>query len=109
MSHPSQPEKKAISRRAFIKYGAITSGVGLLAAGAPLVIQTSGEPGGPSHAGHHHASPPVPEPHEGMGHGDYSGTVGDVDLAQFDPSQFMTTFNWGKETPNADGSDPSRI
>ncbi len=30
-------------------------------------------------------------------HGDLSGPVGDIDLSQFDPSAFLTHFDWGKE------------
>lgn len=37
------------------------------------------------------------------GHGDYSGTVGEVDTSAFDPSEFLTTFDWGRESRDAGG------
>jgi FtsP/CotA-like multicopper oxidase with cupredoxin domain len=43
-------------------------------------------------------------PGEGMSHGDYSGTVGDVDLSKFDPSVFLSNFDWGSESTGANGS-----
>ena len=39
-----------------------------------------------------------------MAEGDYSGTVGDVDLTRFDPGWFLTAFDWGRETTAEDGT-----
>jgi FtsP/CotA-like multicopper oxidase with cupredoxin domain len=38
-----------------------------------------------------------------MTHGENSGLVGDVNLAEFDPTQFLYTFDWGQESVTPDG------
>ena len=77
-----------ISRRTFLKASLLGGGAMALAAAAPAAPR-SAQP-----------DSPTPPPPDSLleGHGDYSGTVGDVDLIAFDPSTFATTFDGGKVT-----------
>ncbi len=96
MENTPPPNKPSLTRRDFIKLGALAGGVGLVAAGRPLLAANGA-------TGHHAAPHQQDTPHAGMGHGDSSGAVGDTDLSQFNPSDFMYAFDWGKETAMPDG------
>lgn len=98
MNNPSEPNKKQISRREMLKLGMAAGAVSALVASRNFVIAASNNPTP------HHAAPQVPEPQEGMSHGDYSGTMGEVDLAQFDPTNFLTNFDYGKESTGSEGN-----
>ncbi len=98
MNHPSRPNKKQISRRDVLKLGMVAGAVSALAAGRNFVVAASDNP--PPH----HAASQAPEPQEGMSHGDYSGTMGEVDLTQFDPTNFLTNFDYGKESTSPEGN-----
>jgi len=41
--------------------------------------------------------------HTNGGHADPSGPVGDVDVSEFDPAAFLSSFDWGKESRLSDG------
>ena len=97
MKSPFGPNKKEISRRDILKLGMAASAVGVLTAGRSLVVGASDNPP-------HNADAPAIQAHAGMAHGDYSGTVGDVDLTRFDPTQFLTTFDSGKESTDPQGN-----
>jgi FtsP/CotA-like multicopper oxidase with cupredoxin domain len=91
MNNQPDPEKKEINRRDFLKLGAAAGFAGLIVAGGPLLATVSGNnthPTNPATKG---------ETAMGMGHGDNSGTMGDVDLSKFNPTQFLYDFDWGKE------------
>jgi FtsP/CotA-like multicopper oxidase with cupredoxin domain len=98
MNNPSEPDKKQISRRDMLKLGMVAGAVSALAAGRNFVVAASDNP--PPH----HAASQAPEPQEGMSHGDYSGTMGEVDLTQFDPTNFLTNFDYGKESTSPEGN-----
>jgi len=104
--HPINQNKRSISRRDLLKLGLAAGAVTALAATHPIVIQASDGPGNP----HGHEDPAATAgkaEHSAMqmsGHGDFSGTVGDVDLSKFDPDEFLTTFDWGKESTDANGN-----
>jgi len=94
-NNPNKPAKRSINRRDLLKIGVAAGALSAVAAAQPSIIQAaSGPAAGPPHQ---HAGP-------GMGHGDMSGAVGDVDLTQFDPSQFLVAFDWGAESPQDDGT-----
>src|SRR5687767_10560450 len=83
MSENEQPE--GITRRHLVKVGA-AGALGLAATRGAMAIQVPGatESAGPSHL-------------------HMMGTGGDVDIKTFDPSRFVTTFDWGKLSQSEDG------
>jgi manganese oxidase len=87
-----------LSRRGFLKVGAI--GITSLAA-LPVINRLTPSQGqeaaAASGAGHITYAP-----ESGHGHG-YSGTVGDIDTARFDPSEFLTNFDYGRVSTMPDG------
>lgn len=87
MKHNLSP----ISRREALKLGGMAAGSGVLAAAAPLLFPSRSS----AHSGHD--SNNAAEKFQMGAHGDLSGPVGDIDLSQFDPSAFLTHFDWGKE------------
>ncbi len=89
--------KKPVSRRDVLKFGLAAGAVAATAVGNPFRGQASG-----AHANHTTPHPPA-SGMEMSGHGDFSGTVGDVDLAQFDPTHFLTRFDWGQESTGPNG------
>ena len=97
MNDTSSPKKGRISRRDAMKLGMAAGAVGLLAAGRPFIVDSATKPD------EHAPENPMPAGMS-MAHGDFSGTVGDVDLTQFDPTDFMTTFDWGKESTTPNGA-----
>lgn len=100
---PSNAKKRAITRRDLLKLGVAAGAVTAVAAGRPFLTSAHGGPGGGGHTG---AGTPDQPDHNGMqmsGHGDFSGVIGDVDLSAFDPSQFLTHFDWGTESTTSDG------
>lgn len=97
MNNLPVPNKKAVSRRSVLKFGMAASAVGALAASRTLAIGASDDPP-------HHPVTEAMQSHAGMAHGDYSGTVGEVDLSQFDPTHFLTSFDYGKESTDAQGN-----
>jgi FtsP/CotA-like multicopper oxidase with cupredoxin domain len=80
---PHDPDRRRVSRRDFLKAGAL--GTGALAGVA--AIQRASAP-----------VAPLPSPHSHDDHAghDGTGTVGDVDITRFDPSAFATTFDSGR-------------
>ena len=80
-----------VNRRYVLKLGGLVASGGALAAAASLLV--------PGHSSAHDKHDPqgAPSPLQMGAHGDMSGPVGDVDLSQFDPSAFLTHFDWGKE------------
>jgi FtsP/CotA-like multicopper oxidase with cupredoxin domain len=98
MNNPTGPEKNKISRRDFLKLGAAAGAVSVLAVtGANL---TSAD----AHSPHRATAQSGDESMPGMAHGDNSGTMGDVDLTKFDPSQFLVNFDYGRESIDAEGN-----
>lgn len=97
MSDSKANMKTKISRREAIKLSVAAGAVGILAASRSFPVESSDGSG-------HHKNPPHLAQGEGMGHGDFSGTVGDVDLSQFNPSDFLTAFDWGAESAAPDGT-----
>ncbi len=95
MNDQSNLGNNKISRRDLLKLGAAAGVVGLVVAGGPLVSSVSGN-------AHQHSNPPSATA-MGMVHGDNSGTVGDVDLSKFDPTQFLYDFDWGSESITLSG------
>ncbi len=86
------------TRRDFLQAGLFTVGVAATAAAARRDgpgTETLSEAG---HTGH---SLETLMPHSS--HDDASGTVGEVDLARFDPTRFLTQFDWGRESTLPDG------
>ena len=99
MNDSETPTKKTFSRRDALKWSVAAGAIGALAAGRTWAASAFGD------SSHDHAATmPAAPTHAGMGHGDLSGTVGDVNLALFDPTAFLTTFDWGQETVDEDGS-----
>jgi FtsP/CotA-like multicopper oxidase with cupredoxin domain len=83
-----------VSRRDMLKIGLMAGGVAAVAAGGQGMFNDPA-----SHADHtHHTAPGDPSHHAQEGHGDMSGVVGDIDLTRFDPSAFLTHFDWGRES-----------
>lgn len=82
----SSSKRKSISRRDALKLGIVTGAATAVAATVRPAALTGPAP-----------SPPA-APHPHSGHGDFSGMVGDVNTAQFDPLQFLTAFDWGSES-----------
>ena len=80
--------KKSLTRRDVLKLGLAAGAAAAAAAGRPLHDRVT-------------AAQLVPPAHSG--HGDFSGTVGDVDLSRFDPTEFLTAFDWGQESAGPDG------
>ena len=87
MKHNHSP----ISRREALKLGGMAAGSSVLAAAAPLLFPSRSS----AHSGHDPKN--AAEKFQMGAHGDLSGPVGDIDLSQFDPSTFLTRFDWGKE------------
>ena len=84
-----------LSRREFLTASMATSGVAaLLAAGGAAAQEHT-----PT-AGHTGAAA---APAAGMTHGENSGLVGEVNLADFDPTEFLYDFDWGQESVAPDG------
>ena len=104
-NQPENPMKRPISRRDLLKLGVAAGAVTAIAAAHPLVIQASDGPDD-AHNRTSHGGPANTNTGEMQmgGHGDFSGTVGDVNLADFDPSVFLTHFDWGKESTDASGN-----
>jgi manganese oxidase len=90
--------KLGLSRREFLAAGVAASGAAALltATGAGAQERTPG-------AAHAHAAEEAPAAMAGMAHGENSGLVGEVDLAAFDPTTFLETFDWGQESTDATG------
>jgi FtsP/CotA-like multicopper oxidase with cupredoxin domain len=82
-----------ISRRDVLKLGLAAGALSAVAAARPALAPPTA---GVSAAPHPHDGP-------GMAHGDYSGTIGDVDLSRFDPTAFLESFDWGSESTGANG------
>lgn len=98
MNNSTGPEKNKISRRDFLKLGAAAGAVSVLAVtGANLTAAEAYSP-------HRATLQPGDETMPGMAHGDNSGTMGDVDLTKFDPSQFLVNFDYGRESTDAEGN-----
>ncbi len=86
-----------LSRRAFLTGALATGGVAAVSVGVRAADQ-------PPHVAHDHGQAPVqPTAHTGHGSHEGSGLVGEVDLSQFDPTQFLTHFDWGRESTTPDG------
>ncbi len=95
MKETNVKKNNELSRRDVLKLGLAAGAVGVLAAGQKI-----------THAAASSGSltpPPAPAGHSGMVHGDYSGTMGDVDLSQFDPTDFTTFFDTGRLSAAPDG------
>ncbi len=92
MSHKTSAQ---LSRREFLTAGVATSGVAALFAAGGAAAQEH-----PPAAGHTGAAS---VPAAGMAHGENSGLVGDVNLADFDPTEFLYDFDWGQESVAPDG------
>jgi FtsP/CotA-like multicopper oxidase with cupredoxin domain len=85
-------KSKTLSRRAFLRAGAV-SAAGL--AGITALSQIK-----PIHAEHPSQSgeqPDTHEPHQG------AITIGDVDISQFDPMQYLYNFDYGRVSTLDDG------
>lgn len=88
---------KKISRRDFLKFSAAAGAVSILAATHTRLVGAADLP--------HQPEPPYDTtPMQSMAHGDFSGTVGDVDLSRFDPSEFLTHFDYGTLSTDAQGN-----
>lgn len=81
-----------VSRRNFIK--TIGAAAGVIGAAAIFPRTTTGN--------HIMNDQPMDMDQPG-GHGDMSGTVGDTDLSLFDPSLFMTQFDYGRVSQSPEG------
>jgi manganese oxidase len=101
MNKQADVEKKEISRRDLFKLGAAAGMAGFMVAGGPLIATVSGN--GDPHDAHPPSTPLKEGTGMGMGHGDNSGTMGDVDLSKFDPTQFLYDFDWGNESTTESG------
>jgi manganese oxidase len=100
MNDQSQEKKSSLTRRNFMKMGLSLGAVSAVAASGPLLKQFSDPPALPANG-----LPVAPIHHiGGGGHGDSSGTVGDVDLAKFDPTLFLTDFDMGETSVDAAGN-----
>ncbi len=91
-----------LTRRGMMR-GSLGAAVGL-AGTAALVVRDSDARAAPPALvcevdGFHDESRPALDPH---GH-DSAGTVGDVDLSQFDPMKFLETFDYGEVSTLPDG------
>ncbi len=102
-----RPLQPRVDRRTLLRFGAGSGAAAGAAAALPLILPkggaaTGGIPSVPSHARHQED-----DPHggPGQGHGP-SMTVGDVDVTRmrYDPSVFVTTFDYGEVTTLADGT-----
>lgn len=99
----SEDSADKVSRRGFLRVGAL--GLSSLV-GLPVLNRLApgqGGEGGPMAAGLVSKSKPASTSrfsHPGTSHG---GTVGDVDTSRFDPSKFLTEFDYGKVSKMADG------
>ncbi|MBK6431179.1 multicopper oxidase domain-containing protein [Candidatus Amarolinea dominans] len=83
-----------LSRREFLAASVATSGVAILfAAGVAAQEHTP--------VADHTGVAAVPA--AGMAHGENSGLVGEVNLANFDPTEFLYDFDWGQESVAPDG------
>ena len=97
MINPTNPDKKEISRRDVLKLSLLAGGGTLVSAGQSLIFPPTSYPP-------QHGQPPLPVGQEGENeHSISSGMVGDVDVSLFDPTVFLRTFDWGKESTTPDG------
>lgn len=85
-----------LSRREFLAAGVATSGAAALFAAGGVAAQDHPPMAGPAGAA-------AAVPAAGMAHGENSGLVGDVNLADFDPTEFLYDFDWGQESVAPDG------
>ncbi|MRR33001.1 twin-arginine translocation signal domain-containing protein, partial [bacterium] len=92
-----------ISRRKFIKSLGAAAGMVGLAALWPQETGMAHDGGHPSMTKNQASSPDSMTMSSTNLHADFSGTVGDVDLTRFDPSTFMTEFDYGLVSQLADG------
>ena len=108
--HTTERAPARLSRRGFLASAAgLLGGTGLLALGARLPGAGRVPPAASAAAGGPHPYPPeaaplgAPPGHTTAGHG--LGTVGDVDVRRmgFDPSTYLTRFDWGRARPLGDG------
>jgi FtsP/CotA-like multicopper oxidase with cupredoxin domain len=88
-----------ISRRAFLTTALASSGVAAVTLGG----RAAGQEPTANHAGAEALHDPLAGSIEGHGSHDASGLVGEVDLTAFDPTQFLTHFDWGGETTTSEG------
>ena len=105
---------RPLTRRGFLKAGVVAGGLALTG-----VTTSQGRLNGvasltdSSHGGHDGPTPIKNEsptggtqPHNQVGHDGHGvgqGTMGDVDLSLFDPTEFLYDFDWGRESKLADG------
>ena len=89
-----------LSRRQFLAAGLVTGGAAVLGAATGAAQEHTPTTGHQQDAGRQQAAH---APAAGMAHGDDSGLVGDVNLADFDPTRFLEHFDWGRETVGPDG------
>ncbi len=89
---------KGLSRREFLAAGAVGGGIAALLAARGVGAQAHTPV-----AGHEETAPVAAAATGAMLHGDNSGLVGDVNLQDFDPTQFLETFDWGRESVDANG------
>jgi manganese oxidase len=96
MDENKKTTKHTFSRREVLKISGIVAGSSAMVAAAPLVapLFSAGQAAAP----HHKAAGSAAEPLQMSPHGDMSGPSGEVDLEQFDPSAFLTHFDWGIES-----------
>jgi FtsP/CotA-like multicopper oxidase with cupredoxin domain len=97
MNNLSGSAKNKLGRREVLKLGVTVGTVGVLAAGYPFLNDASA-------SSNLHGSVNSPKNHEGIGHGGYSGTMGDVDLSRFDPTEFLTAFDRGVKSTSITGA-----
>lgn len=86
---------EGLNRRDFLKAGLLTGGA---AAGA-VAVDLAGQS---LHSNNHSPLVGAP-PLQGGVHGGHDGTVGEVDLSLFDPTQFLYEFDWGTESRGLNG------
>ncbi|MHB8086957.1 MAG: multicopper oxidase domain-containing protein, partial [Anaerolineaceae bacterium] len=97
MNNESEPNKKEISRRDLLKVAVAAAAVGVLTAGQSLTVEADAK------SLQNNSSRTILQ-HDGMTHDDFSGTVGEIDLLSFDPTHFLTFFDYGKESIAPDGN-----
>ncbi|MGH2534995.1 MAG: multicopper oxidase domain-containing protein [Thermomicrobiales bacterium] len=94
-----------LNRRSLVRIGAAGGAVVGAAATVPLLLPNGGTAAGPSSVpGQKESAHQQGAEHEG--HGSLNLPVGDVDVTRmgFDPSVYLTTFNYGEPTTMADGT-----
>jgi len=90
-------QNNPVNRRDFLKLGIAAGSLAAVAAGTRLQnfsqnAQETPTPDATQHSVHSEGSHPDP-----------SGVVGEVDLSLFDPTHFLTDFDWGNESTLPDG------